>query len=293
MGRFTTFFKPVGLALAACALSAPASTALAQPEFAEEQPHASGFEVEPAHHLPLISNIARAEWDIGGQRQQKPSNRVDIQIVQPPSDPLDVMLFHFADPPGAEQFPIAQTMCRSTRGSIPIELSGAFAGTPRSPASVVPTDSIRAGEPLIISIKAANRNLDPRAIESFDIYLTTPTGDREQINIVETAPDSGRFVGLINTAAVPPAPVQGDCVLSVKRGETFDITVHEMGGNAIGSAKVGILIDPFGEIFDSSDGTPVSGARVTLIDIATGQPAQVFGDDGVSLFPSTVISGEW
>lgn len=291
MGKFTTFFKPVGLALAACALAAPASTALAQPEFAEEQPHAPDFAIEQAQHLPLISNIARAEWDIGGQRLQKPSNRIDIQVVSPPYEPLEVRIFHFTDPPGSENFPIAETMCRRAQGSVPIELTGAFAGTPRSPASVRPTDNIRAGEPLIISIIDENRNLNPQAIDNFDIYLSTPTGDLEQINIVETAVDSGRFVALINTAAVPPAPVQGDCVLSVKRGETFDITVHEMGGNMIGSAKVGILIDPFGEIFDSADGTPISGARVTLIDASTGQPADVFGDDGVSAFPSTVIAG--
>ncbi len=291
MGKFTTFFKLVGLALAACALGAPASTALAQPEFAEEQPHAPDFAIEQAQHLPLISNIARAEWDIGGQRLQKPSNQINIQVVPPPYEPLEVRIFHFTDPPGSENFPIAETMCRRAQGSVPIELTGAFAGTPRSPASVRPTDNIRAGEPLIISIIDENRNLNPQAIDHFDIYLSTPTGDLEQINIVETAVDRGRFIALINTAAVPPAPVQGDCVLSVKRGETFDITVHEMGGNMIGSAKVGILIDPFGEIFDSADGTPISSARVTLIDASTGQPADVFGDDGVSAFPSTVIAG--
>ncbi|AMO73264.1 hypothetical protein AZE99_06010 [Sphingorhabdus sp. M41] len=241
--------------------------------------------------MPLISNIARAEWDIGSRRQQKPSNRIDIQVVPPPMQPFEVMLFHFADPPGSEKIPLAGTMCRGLQGNIPIGLTGAFAGTPTNPASVMPTDNIRAGEPLIISILSASSNVDPLAIDSFDILLTTPTGDREQINIIETAADSGRFVALINTAAVPPAPMQGDCVLSVKRGETFDITVHEISGNAIGSAKVGILVDPFGEIFDSGDGTPISGARVTLIDTATGQPADVFGDDGVSIFPSTVIAG--
>lgn len=291
MGRFTTYFRPVCLALAACALTAPASTALAQPETVEQQPHAPDFAIEQAQNLPLISNIARAEWDIGGQRLQKPSNRIDIQVVPPPDPPLEVTLFQFSDPPGAERFPIAETMCRGSQGSVPIELSGAFAGTPRNPASVIPTDHIRAGEPLIISIMAESNNLNPQAIDNFDIYLTTPTGDREQINIVETAVDSGRFVGLINTAAVPPAPVQGDCILSVKRGETIDIMVNEIGGKTIGSAQVGILIDPFGEIFDSADGTPVSGTRVTLIDTATGQPADVFGDDGVSIFPSTVIAG--
>nr|WHW29348.1 DUF11 domain-containing protein [uncultured bacterium] len=265
--------------------------ALAQPEFAEEQPQAPDFAIEERQNFPLITNIAQAEWDIGGQRLQKPSNRIDIQVVPPPARPPELTIFHLSDPPGAEKIPLAGTMCRGSQGSVLVELGGVFSATPKNPASVVPTDTIRAGEPLVISILAPDKNLNPLAIENFDIILTTPSGDREQINIVETAPDSGRFVGLINTAAVPPAPVQADCILSVRRGETVDISIHEIGGTPIGTANVGILVDPFGEIFDSGDGTPVSGTRVTLIDVATGLPAEVFGDDGVSIYPSTVIAG--
>lgn len=291
MGIFTNFFRPFGLTLAACALTAPAAPALAQPEFADEQPQAPDFAVNQPQNHPLISNIAQAEWNIGNRRIQKSSNRIDVQVVSPPTKPLEITIFHFADPPGSEQIPIGSTMCRGAQGNVPIRLGGAFAGTSTSPASVMPADYIRAGEPLIISIISASSNLNPLAIDSFDIVITTPTGDREQINIVETAANSGQFVGLINTAAVPPAPVQGDCILSVKRGETFDITIHQWGGRAIGVAKVGILIDPFGEIFDSGDGTPVAGTRVTLVDAVTGRPADVFGDDGVSVYPSTVIAG--
>ncbi len=291
MGFLTNFLRPIGLTLAACALTAPAATVLAQPEFADEQPQAPDFAIDQPQNHPLISNIARAEWDIGSRRLQKSSNRVDIQVVSPPAQPLEITIFHFADPPGSEQIPIGNTMCRGLQGSVPITLGGAFAGTPTSPASVMATDYIRAGEPLIISILATSQNLNALAIDAFDIIITTPTGDREQISLVESAANSGRFVGLINTAAVPPAPVQGDCLLSVKRGETFDITVHALGGKSIGVAKVDILVDPFGETFDSGDGTPISGTRVTLIDNATGQPAEVFGDDGVSAYPSTVITG--
>jgi hypothetical protein len=166
-----------------------------------------------------------------------------------------------------------------------------FAGTSTDPASLAPTTSIRAGEPLIVSIFAPNENLSSAAIDNFDIVLTTPAGDSETINIVETEVNSARFVGMINTAAIPPAPVQGDCVLSVQPGDTLNVGIDEIGGNPLGTVELGILIDPFGETFDSGDGTPVSGTRVTLIDISTGLPADVFGDDGMSVFPSTIISG--
>ncbi|HEY0445850.1 MAG TPA: hypothetical protein VGD19_05290 [Allosphingosinicella sp.] len=46
-----------------------------------------------------------------------------------------------------------------------------------------------------------------------------------------------------------------------------------------------------GAVFDSSDGRLLSGVRITLVDAATGQPAEVFGDDGVARFPATVVTG--
>ena len=284
MGIFTTFFRPVGLAFVAGALAVPAATALVQPAFAGEQSH--------AQNLPLISNIAQVEWDIGGQRLQKPSNRVDIQVVPAPSAPPEITTYQFSDPPGAEQVRIPGTMCRGSAGSIPIELHGAFAATSTNPASITPTDKIRAGAPLIVSILAPSKNLDPLTVDSFEIVLSTPAGDREVILISETGPDTSRFIGMINTAAIPPNPVQGDCRLSVHPGDTLDVAIAEMAGNPLGKVALGILIDPFGETFDSGDGAPVSGTRVTLIDVATGQPAEVFGDDGVSAFPSTVITGD-
>ena len=64
------------------------------------------------------------------------------------------------------------------------------------------------------------------------------------------------------------------------------------GGAAVARKQVDILVDPFGIAFDSRDGTPVSEVRITLIDAATGQPALVFGDDGISSYPSTIVTGQ-
>jgi uncharacterized repeat protein (TIGR01451 family) len=291
VGFLTNFFRPFGLTLAACALAAPAAPARAQPAFADEQPQVPDFADNQPQNQPLISNIAQAQWDIGSQRLRKSSNRIDIQVVSSANAPPEITIYQFGDPPGAEQVPIPGTMCRGSGGSIPVELLGVFIGTPTSPASINPTDEIRAGAPLIVSIMAPARNLNPQAIDSFDIVLSTASGDREVITISETGPNTARFVGMINTAAIPPHPMQGDCRLSVNPGEDLKVMIDEITGSPLGSVGIGILIDPFGEVFDSGDGKPVSGTRVTLVDAATGQPAKVFGNDGVSVFPSTVITG--
>ena len=51
-------------------------------------------------------------------------------------------------------------------------------------------------------------------------------------------------------------------------------------------------IDPVQRVFESRSGTVVDGAEIELVDAVIG-PARdsVFGNDGVSQFPSTIISG--
>ncbi len=249
------------------------------PAFAQAQP-------------PIISNTATAQWDAGGQTLSRTSNTVQFAVenVQPPAPVL--ALFHFSNAPGATTVNLPSTICFGSGGATPVALSGAFAGTSTSPASLVPASAIRAGEPLVIQVDAAAKNLNPTAVDQFEVTIVTANGDRERLTLTESAPNSGRFTGFINTAAVPPRAVQGDCVLSVRAGDTLRVELDDSStGASVGNAEVEILIDPFGLAFDSGDGRPVDGTRITIIDVATGNPATVFGDDGVSSFPSTVVAG--
>lgn len=52
-----------------------------------------------------------------------------------------------------------------------------------------------------------------------------------------------------------------------------------------------VLIDPYGVIFDSATGEMLNGFSVRLVNATTGQDAVVYGDDGVSIYDSTIISG--
>ena len=58
------------------------------------------------------------------------------------------------------------------------------------------------------------------------------------------------------------------------------------------AAQAEALVDPYGLVFDSQTGAPVNGARVRLIDVGTGVPATVFGDDGVSRYPNEMVTGQ-
>ncbi len=240
----------------------------------------------------MITNTAQVEWDSGNQRLSKPSNTVEIAVQTTPAPKPVLSLLHFSSGPGASTQNLPQTICVGSGGNKPITPSGAFSGLSTSPASLIPANVIRAGEPLVVQVEYASKNVSPTAVDEFAAVVETPGGDRETIILVESAPDSGKFFGMIGTAAIPPTPVRGDCVLSVHPGDKVTVQLDDSGtGTSIGTSNVDVLIDPYGLTFDSADGKPVTGTQVTIVDAQTGVPAQVFGDDGVSSFPSSITAG--
>lgn len=240
----------------------------------------------------IIDNTAIAEWTVGGQTLSRPSNTVRLIVENAPPTPPVVSLFRFSKGPGASATPLPPTMCTGSNGSSPVTFDGVYSGLETNPASILPATAIRAGEPLVIQVDFASKNVNAGAIDSFDVVITTPNGDRERITLTESAANSGRFTGFILTKAAPPPPVIGDCALSVRPGDTVDVEIDDVGsGSVVGTQPVEILVDPFGVSFDSGDGAPVDGTTVRIVDAVTGQPAEVFGDDGVSAFPNTLVTG--
>ncbi|MFZ1566480.1 carboxypeptidase-like regulatory domain-containing protein, partial [Sphingorhabdus sp.] len=222
----------------------------------------------------------------------QPSNQVDIQVQRTTPQPATLQLFHFTNQPGAQPFNLPQTICQGSGGPRPVHLQGAFSQFANGAAPALQANAIRAGEPLLLRVSAAAQNVNAGAVDSFEATITTQNGDRERITLTETAANSGIFLGIINTAATPANPVIGDCVLTVRPGDELNFDLgNSSTGTSIATASVDVLVDPFGLTFDSADGVPVSGTRVTIVDAATGTPAQVFGDDGVSTFPNSLIAG--
>lgn len=244
-------------------------------------------------HAQTISNVANFQWDAGGSRVSRPSNRLDIQVERPAPLPPSLVTFQLGRSPNSERFAVPTTQCHGSGGSItPVTLDGVFAGTPLSPAVLDRSTQIRAGEPLVVALTSQSDNQNGSLIETITVRLETPGGDSETLQLSESGENTGVFIGIVRTAATPPAPVRGDCVLSVQPGDNLILNgIRASDGAMIAASPVEVLIDPFGIVFDSADGTPIPGVRVTLIDVATGQPADVFGDDGVSRFPSSVVTG--
>ncbi|MDO9370587.1 MAG: hypothetical protein Q7T68_18625 [Sphingopyxis sp.] len=250
----------------------------------------------PAAHAQVITNTAAAQWTLDGSPGQALSNRVDVTVSPRPPERPTITTYRLTSSGGNKSVPLAPTQCTRTVArniSTTIPLSGVYEGISTAPASLQSTDNFRAGEVLVVGVTLASANADPQRRDTLPVVLELENGDREQITLTETANNSGEFVGIINTIGVPPAVAQGDCRLSVNPGAPLTLRVTDQANaSLVALATINFLVDPFGIVFDSGDGTPVPASRVTIVNAATGQPAQVFGDDGVSAYPSSIVTGK-
>ena len=113
-------------------------------------------------------------------------------------------------------------------------------------------------------------------------------GDSETLRLTETGPSTGVFIGYIQSTFGPV--VANDCRLSVAINTGVTATYIDIVDGS-DSTIDGALVDPFGLVFDSTNGNPINGATVTLINVATNAPAQVFCDDGDTPYPTAVVTG--
>ena len=149
--------------------------------------------------------------------------------------------------------------------------------------------SYKSGEPVFIRVTDADQNINPLTSDTVVVTVTTSSsGDSVILQLTETGPSTGVFVGYIQSSNA--AVAVNDDVISVGTNETLTVSYVDAFDGTDTSAT-GVLVDPFGMLFSTADGSPVNGASVTMIDVATGLPATIFGDDGVSIFPATVTSG--
>lgn len=244
-----------------------------------------------------ITNTASASYNIAGSPATPVNGSVTITTdALTPSKTEFLQYVPAGSPLGGTPTAISPTAC-STSGSAAGPFVPSSGPTPIGAGSplpipgtynLAPTTSYTIGEPVFVRVTDYNRNLNPLLAETIVMTVTSNTGDSETLQLTETGPSTGVFVGYIQSAG--GAPASNNCQLSVAAGNTLTAHYTDTADNTDTSTS-NVLIDPFGILFDSATGAPVNGAQVTLINVATGLPAQIFGADGISTYPSTVTSG--
>ncbi len=178
------------------------------------------------------------------------------------------------------------TQCQGVNHYEPSFSSGASGSLAYLPADypLEATSHFVIGEPLFIQVTDQSRNLSATQLDILPVTVTNPgkKPDSQIILISETGPDTGEFIGFVNTGDEAPSP--GDCRVAVSKGDQLVVSYN----NEVAASAA--LVDPYGVVFDSVSGLRLDGVRVRIVDAATGNPAAVFADDG-SPYPDTVITG--
>jgi len=233
-----------------------------------------------------INNTGRLTYAVGGTPQPVlASNTVTLMV----RSPALIEFLKYAPRPesNGEAVPVAETFFDAGGGN--------FLPIPQPPPSLNPTVPLLGeptyylGETLYLRLTDLDQNLDPGAAETVTITVSCPgTGDEEILRLTETGPNTGIFTAYLPTAASGGTGSDGRLLVAEKCQLTARYVDSNDGTDITADAA---LVDPYGFVFDSLTGELIDGATVTLIDVATGLPAEVYGDDGVSRYPATVISG--
>ncbi len=271
-----------GLALLCAAFAVPASAQLGQP----------------------VTNIATVSYELNGEVTRLETNAATFTIEAARSEST-VRFYRYA--PGAPDVSVQVNGSDFVpAGSVPA--AGARPGDPGDPFRPVgppvtnggtsidltaPTPLAVAthffpGELIFVEVNDPGQNGDAESIETVVLEIQSPAGDAIVLRLYETGPDTGSFVAYVPTVSTPAAP--GDAALTTLANGSVTATYEDPFDPEEVTSETA-LVDPFGRVFDSITGALLDGVEVTVVDAATGQPAPVFGLDGVSVYPSTVRTG--
>ncbi len=222
-----------------------------------------------------VTNTATLSWAGDTGPQSVNSNSVALDVTR---TKLPTTLSFRLPPPG---YQMTGTRCETTPTlrftPAPID-EATFATT-------APLATIDGRTAFFIVLQSDGGNRDPIVRETSIVRVDTAV-TQVAIPLLETGPDSGVFAGGI--AAPGTTPANAACDPRLERGSTVRLHFDEDAFSL--SSTVSLLIDPAGFVFDSQTGALIDGAVVTLLN-DRDEPAEVFGDDGVSRYPSTVTTG--
>ncbi len=248
----------------------------------------------------VISNTAVATFDVGGSiAVTENSNTVNVTstIIRTQST---IGLLQYS-PTTATITEEAPTQCRngssgpfipSANPAFPDLGVGMTVLDPTTPLTLAPATIYNSSDPVFVQLDDADQNIDSMAVDTVEVTVSSTLGDSETILLSETDVDTGTFVGYVQTTE--NAVTAFNCELSVGPDSSVEASYTDPV-DGTDSAVGATLVDPFGIVFNSLSGDAVDGITVRLINEATGQPAipgvDVFGNDGVSAFPNTLVTG--
>ena len=241
-----------------------------------------------------ITNVARVAWNDGSERQLL-TNEATITVEAARTDSTIEFFRYSPSLPGATQ----QTINGSDYAPDG-NPSGTFVsiGPAINPGNSVidlstsiPLTSATAyltGEVMFVRVLDAGQNGNPNSVETVVITVESSSGDAITLRLYESGPDTGEFWAYVPSEK--QATPRNDTPLTTGTRSSLTATYVD----AFDASEISVdtaLVDPFGRVFNAVTGELLDDVPVTLINSDTGQPAEVFGADGVSRYPSSITTG--
>jgi len=241
----------------------------------------------------IVSNQATFEFtNLAGGLTVIPSNSVEVTVAVVRSPSAVEFTRVLTAGSGSYQETAGPAYCSQGGGFVLLAdptLTGGGTIDPTLLQEVAPASSYNLGEPLFLRLADSDQNLDFQVIDTAVVTVVHPvSGDTETIQLSETGPDTGVFSGYVPSSRAPP--VSGDCVLQGIQHSTIQVNYSDPA-DATDSAQSTATVDPVSVVFESLTGTVIDGAQIEIVDGISGALAVVYGNDGVSVFPSVVTSG--
>ena len=244
-------------------------------------------------HGDKITNRAYFNNNLGSSSQTS----VDVTIVL--RTPSKIEFFNYIPSPAFDvdyvNEPVSFTEYRDSNGNFvtmgnpmtspPIDL------TVTKDLNLTSTGVYHQGEAIFIRLRDFDQNLDRNVAEKILATITNSlTRDTEELRLTETGPGTGVFTGYIQSTSGNANLYDG--AFQVRQGDIITVTYTDIY-DTVRTSTAEALVDPLGIVFDSRSGQPINGATITLWQIEpTNGPANVKGDDALSYYPETVISGD-
>jgi uncharacterized repeat protein (TIGR01451 family) len=187
-----------------------------------------------------ISNVATVTY-LHGEPAAAESNAVSVIVQALPS--ASALAILRSGEAGGISSTSGPSYCQGPGGMQPLPPPVLMDGTtldPSQPASFAIADYLYASEPAFLELRDADRNLDAAVIDTVELELTTPEGDRERLRLSENGVNTGVFVGYLQMAAAVPVP--GNCRLEVAVGSRIDaryVDADDAGDVSAASAAIG------------------------------------------------------
>ena len=260
---------------------------------------ASGKTVRVLYQV-TVNNAAQADKIVNGASLSSPditspaTSAVTVTgVIRTPSH-IDFLTYAPLLPTGTVTVNVSTTAYRQGSSSgpfmnlpAPVPLGTSTPIDLSQPVPLIISTQTHAGEPIFVRLTDLDQNLNPLVAET--VYVTirdTNNGDVEILRLTETGPNTGVFVGYLPSSSGSVIPYNG--TLTVNTGDKLSADYVDIA-DSLDTSTTTELVDPYGIVFDSSTGSPVKDAQIT-IKTSTGGAVTVYADDGVTPVSSTVTS---